>query len=350
MVGSATGSTYSAVLRVLIADPDIDAVIVLFTPPRMRSAQEVADAVLEACDPAPHKPVVTCFVGCPMPETRHGSLVIPSYAFPESAARALGQAAARAAWLRAPAGSIPPLPEIDRSIARRCVAAALARGDRTWLGAEEIETLLHAYGVALLAGQVVHSAAEAAAACARAGEPVAVKLVSSTVLHKSDAGGVHLNVASPTAAAAAYDAIAASLAERGLSQGMEGVLVQPMVAGGVECLVGVVRDPIFGPLIAFGAGGVNAEVFNDVAFRLHPLTDVAASELIDGVKVARLLRGYRGAPAADVAAVQDLLLRVSRLVEDVPEIVELDLNPVLVRTERRGAVAVDARICLAREG
>jgi acyl-CoA synthetase (NDP forming) len=202
---------------------------------------------------------------------------------------------------------------------------------------------------------VVHAAAEAAAAFGVLGGPVVAKLVSSTVLHKSDVGGVRLGLETPEAAAEAYRLIEAALRGRGLSAGFDGVLIQRMEtggaapsAGGVECLVGVVTDPTFGPLIAFGSGGVLAEALGDVAFRLHPLTDLDADELIAGTKAATLLRGYRGSPPADLGALRELLLRLSRLVEDVPELVELDLNPVLVRPAGQGAVALDARIRLAR--
>jgi acetyl coenzyme A synthetase (ADP forming)-like protein len=350
MIASIDAPTYGAVLGLLLADPGIDAVIVLFIPPLVTNATDVADELMAVCTPQPAKPVISCFVGCPVPPALHtAAVVLPAYTFPESAARALGQAAARAKWLARPAGAIPAFADIDRGVARGLVAAALAREERPWLSAAEIATLLTTYGIAQPSGRVVHSAAEAAAACQDLGAPVVVKLVSSTILHKSDVGGVRLNIESPEAAAAAYEAIAAALAARGLAGGMEGALVQPMLTGGVECLVGVVRDPIFGPLIAFGSGGVTAEVLKDVAFRIHPLTDVDAAELIASVKVAALLRGYRGAPAGDIPALQQLLLRISRLIEDVPELAELDLNPVVVRPAGSGVVAIDARIRLARE-
>jgi acyl-CoA synthetase (NDP forming) len=195
---------------------------------------------------------------------------------------------------------------------------------------------------------IVHSPAEAAAACRQIGTPVAVKLVSGTILHKSDVGGVHLNVRSPEAAAAAYTAIAEALAASGHAGAMDGALVQPMITGGVECLVGVVTDPIFGPLIAFGLGGVTAEAMGDVAFRMHPLTDLDTEALIESVKVSRLLRGYRGSPPADVPALRDLLLRISQLVEDVPEVAEMDINPVIVRSAGQGVLALDARLRLTR--
>jgi acyl-CoA synthetase (NDP forming) len=349
MIASIPAPTYAAVVKTLLADPGIDSVIALYIPVMVTSPEDIAAELVKVCDPQPVKPVLACFVGCPVPAALHGKVVVPAFTFPESAARALGQAAARAKWLRRPAGTIPAFEEIDRSVARSIVAEALAREERPWLTASEIDTLLTAYGVSLPTGRIVRSAQEAAAACREIGAPVVVKLVSSTVLHKSDVGGVRLNIESPDAAAEAYEAIAAALAERGLSSGMEGALVQPMLTGGVECLVGVVRDPIFGPLIAFGSGGVTAEVLKDVAFRITPLTDVDADELIGSVKVEKLMGGYRGAPVCDIPAMRDLLLRIARLVEDLPELVELDLNPVVVRAAGSGCVAIDARIRLARE-
>ncbi len=351
MIASIPAPTYAAVVKTLLDDPGIDSVIALYIPVMVTSPEDIAAELVKVCDPQPDKPVLACFVGCPVPEALSKSkTMIPAYPFPESAARALGQAAARATWLRRPAGTIPEYAEIDRGVAQSIVAGALSREERPWLTAVEIEKLLTNYGISLPTGKIVRSAAEAADACREIGAPVVVKLVSSTILHKSDVGGVRLNIESPEAASEAYAAIATALAERGLEKGMEGALVQPMLTGGIECLVGVVRDPIFGPLIAFGSGGVTAEVLGDVSFRIHPLTDVDADELIAHRKVATLLKGYRGAPPSDIPAVRDLLLRISHLVEDVPEIVELDLNPVVVRAAGSGVVAIDARIRLSREG
>jgi acyl-CoA synthetase (NDP forming) len=180
------------------------------------------------------------------------------------------------------------------------------------------------------------------------GVPAALKLISTTILHKSDVGGVYLDLRSAESTAEAYRSMQAGLAAQGLAGGFEGAVVQEMIEGGVECLVGLVNDPLFGPLIGFGLGGTLAEVMGDVAFRLHPLTNEDADELMGSVKAARLLAGYRGAPPADLAALRDVLLRVSQLVEDVPEIAELDLNPVIALPAGRGAVVLDARVRLAR--
>lgn len=347
MLASGSPESYGEALRCVLGDPGVDAAIVLFIPPLVTNATDVAAALVAACNPPPTKPVLTCFVGAQgISDTLRGAVSIPSYAFPEGAARALGHAAQRAAWLRRPIGHPAAFDDINEAAARGIVDAALQREERPWLSPTEIRALLSAYGIALPRELVARTPEEAAAAAARIGAPVAVKLQSSTLTHKTDVGGVQLNIRSPEAAAAAYQAIATSLAGRGLAAAMDGVLVQEMVTGGVECLVGVVTDPVFGPLIAFGLGGVAAEALGDVAFRLHPLTDVDANQLIESTKAARFLRGLRGEEPADVDALRGLLLRISRLIDDVPEIAELDLNPVLVRP--RGALALDARIRLQR--
>ena len=349
MLASSPAENYGQVLRHMLNDPGVDAVIVLFIPPLVTQADDVARALVAACDPTPGKPVLACFVGAQgMPEALRGVAAIPSYTFPEAAARALGHAAAHGAWLRRPAGETPTLPGIDSAAARAVADRALEREEKPWLEPSEVAAILRAYGVTTPEGMVVTSPQEAAEACRRIGPPVAVKLVSRKILHKSDVGGVRLGIRTPEAAAEAYQAIAEALEAAGHGGAMDGALVQPMLTGGVECLVGVVSDPIFGPLIAFGSGGVTAEALGDVAFRVHPLTDLDADELINSVKVAKLLRGYRGSPPADVAALRELLLRLSRLVEEIPEVAEMDMNPVVVRAAGAGALALDARLRLAR--
>jgi len=347
----ATGaaSDYGVALRHLLADAAIDAVIVLFIPPLGETANAVAAALRAACDPPPTKPVLCCFAGFQgIPDALRGAIALPSYTYPEAAARALGHAAARAAWLRRAAGQIPPLLGIDGAAGRVVVDRALAREERPWLGPDEVRDVLRAYGVTMPAQMLVHTPAEAADACRRLGAPVAVKRATRGAPHTSDVGGVRLAVASPEAAASAYRDIEAALVAHGRGEAMDGALVQSMAPDGVECLVGVVTDPVFGPLVAFGLGGVAAEIIGDVAFRVHPLTDVDAEELIASVKASRLLQGYGGRPPADVRALREVLLRVSRLVEDVSEIDEIDINPIMVRDEGQGAVALDARIRLRR--
>jgi acyl-CoA synthetase (NDP forming) len=193
-------------------------------------------------------------------------------------------------------------------------------------------------------GGVAKTAYEAGVLARRAGYPVAVKLASHQIVHKTEIGGVQLNLRDEQAVRKAFDSIRARLTETNQLDAMEGVLVQPMVTGGMEVMIGVAQDPLFGPLIAFGLGGIHVEILGDVQFRITPLTDRDAAEMIRGIKGYRLLTGYRGHPPADLEALQETLLRVSRLVEEVPEISELDLNPIFALPPGQGCRIVDARI------
>ena len=202
------------------------------------------------------------------------------------------------------------------------------------------------YGIPVVETKVTKTPIEAADAAVKAGFPVAVKLDSATIVHKTDVGGVVLNLGSKSEVERAFRNIKNKLAGIGRENEMDGVTVQHMVEGGIESLVGVTQDPSFGPLIMFGLGGIYAELFQDVAVRLHPLTDLDARKLVRSIKMARLFKGFRGAPARDVQALEDLLLRLSALVEDIPEVAELDLNPVMLMAEGEGCWVVDARIML----
>ncbi|MDW8254935.1 MAG: GNAT family N-acetyltransferase [Chloroflexota bacterium] len=346
IVASTGADGYAEALRLVLADPRIDAAIVLFVPPLVTRARDVERAIASVLTEQQTKPVLASFVGVREELAAEGrGPVVPHFAFPEAAARALGKVVGYANWLRRPTGSLPTFADLEIDRARDVIKRALAERGEGWLDAIETTTVLEAFGIPLPAWAVARSATEAAAAFRRFKRPVAVKLLSRTITHKSDVGGVRLGITSAKAAAAAFEAIRAGLSERGIEDAMDGVLVQAMETGGVECLVGVVSDPLFGPLIGFGLGGVTAELIGDVHFQLHPLTDRDADELIDRSKAATLLAGYRGAPPADRRALRELLLRVSCLVEELPELVELDLNPVLVREQ--GVVALDARIRVA---
>ena len=179
------------------------------------------------------------------------------------------------------------------------------------------------------AGRYLPTADEAAKLAAQIGFPVALKLASRTIVHKTEFGGVRLNLESETAVRQAFLEIQQRVAQDNKLEEMDGVLIQPMISGGVEVMVGMTLDPLFGPLIGFGLGGIHVEILKDVCFRVTPITDRDAAEMVRAIKGYRLLEGYRGHPPADIAAIEDLLLRVARLVEEVPEIAELDLNPVI---------------------
>jgi acetyltransferase len=250
--------------------------------------------------------------------------------------------------LRRPKGKIPRIRGIKRVRAAAVIEAAMTRSTQRplWLSADEIAGVLGCYGIRLAEGRLARTAAEAKAWASRIGFPVALKLASSTIVHKTDVGGVALDLTSESEVEAAFDDIKARLAEIGRLDEMEGVTVQPMVTGGIETIVGVTLDPSFGPLIMFGLGGVYTELMKDVVVRLHPLTDTDAPELVGSIKMAELFDGFRGSPPADTTALEDLLLRLSAMIEDLHQIAELDFNPVKVMPQGEGYWVVDARILL----
>ena len=332
LLGSATEATYAAALPLLLADPGIDALIVLFVPPVVAGAEEVATAIRTAVDAArPDKPVLACVIshaGTPA-AFRDGCTTVATFAYPESAARALGLAADRAEWLRHPTESPSEPADVDRLSARKIVDDALAAASDGWLEPKSARALLEAYGLPLVAEREAGTAGAAVAAAAELGYPVVVKTAEPGV-HKTEHGGVALDLADEESVREAVEAI-------GLP-----VIVQPFVRAGTELLAGVVQDPVFGPLVVFGPGGVMAELIGEAGIRLAPLTRLEAEELVLEGKAGRLVRGFRGAPAASLEALADLVLRLSQLADDLPEIAELDLNPVLAQPD--GCVVVDVRV------
>jgi acyl-CoA synthetase (NDP forming) len=262
---------------------------------------------------------------------READSPVATFAYPESAARALGFAATRAEWLRRAAGTVPTLDGVDAAAARQLVETALSTSDDVWLDAAATRELLSAYGMPLVPERVVGDADEAVAVAHVLGTPVVLKTAAAGA-HKTESGGIALNLETDDQIRAAAERIGGSL------------LVQPMINGGVELLAGIVQDPLFGPLVAFGPGGVLAELIGGTDFRIAPVTDVDAGELVQGGKAGRLVRGFRGAPPADADALVTLVHRLSQLALDLPEIAELDLNPVLGLPN--GCVAVDARVRL----
>ena len=335
MLGSATSATYAAALPHVLADPHVSACIVLFVPAVSASAEEIAEAVVQTAERVESdKPVLAVIMsseGTPAPLRRTHR--VASFAYPESAARALGRVADRAAWLRRPQGAVPTLDRVDHARAEAVVEHALQGSDDTWLDPAATRELLDAYGLPLAPERVATSVDAAVEAARLLGFPIVVKTAAPGA-HKTESGGIALDLSDEAA-------VAAAAARIGLP-----VIVQPMLAGGAELLAGVVQDPVFGPLVAFGPGGIFAELIGEAAFRIAPLTDVDAEELVDGGKAGRLVAGFRGAPAADRSALVDLVLRLARLGEDLPSVAELDLNPVLALPDR--CAAVDARIRVRR--
>ncbi|MFL5916221.1 MAG: GNAT family N-acetyltransferase [Gaiellaceae bacterium] len=325
LLGGATAESFTAALPPVLADPAFDAAIVLFVPTVGSDEHEVGGAISRAAASVTDKPVLCVFVSAKgAPPTLRSASSVPAFAYPEAAARALGRAAERGEWLRRPTGAAPE-PDLDRDEAQVVVQEA----GEDWLDAEQTRRMLEAYGVPLVPERVVATPEAAVEAARDLGFPVVLKTAAAGA-HKTEQGGIALDLADEAAVLEAAERIGPPL------------LVQPFVRGGAELLAGVVQDPVFGPLVAFGPGGVLAELIGEAQFRLAPLTDLDAEELVHGGKAGRLVAGFRGAPPADETALVDLLLRLSLLANDLPEVAELDLNPVLALPG--GCLAVDARV------
>ena len=347
MIASATAASYGKAMRILAGDPNVGSLLTIFIPPVVTRAEDVAAAMVAARDDIVQDiPVVSVFMseqGVPAALTEAR---IPSFRFPEGAAAALGKVAAYGRWRTADPGNVVEVQDADADTARDVVAEVLPDGtDEAWLDAAQTDRLLTAFGIPTATSRVAMTADEAAAAQEEFGTAVAVK--SAAPVHKTELGGVRLGLGRPAQVAEAVRAIASELEAAGRADLVaHGFLVQEMVGDGVEMVVGVSTDRTFGPILMAGMGGTLVELLADVAVRIHPLTDVDVDEMLTSLRGYPLLTGYRGSDPVDVDAFKGLLFRLSAMVEVVPEIGELDLNPVFVR--RHGVAAVDARIKLAR--
>ena len=351
MVASAGGIEYRQAIEALLAAREIDALIVIFTPVDSTKTQDIMEGIRQGIAAARAAGAIgKSIVACLMAEGRGavplqaGVETIPVCTFPENAARALAKIAAYADWRARPAGLFWTFDNIHVEDARATCRAALARRGDGWLTTDETRIVLEAFGIPLVGGALAHSADEAAALAAVLGFPVVAKLASTDIQHKTDLGVVRTNLASAGDVLRAFDDIMSRARCAVSDNRIEGVLIQSMVVGGVETLIGVTHDAAFGPLVGFGLGGTHVELVGDVRFRIAPLTDTDTDELLRETRGARLLAGYRGQPGADVDALREVVLRVSRLAEDIHEIRELDLNPVIALPPGHGCRVVDARI------
>jgi len=341
LVASASPGVYEQALGIVLGDDAVDAAIVICTPTFAASPLGVAE-VLGRVAPATRKTLLGCFLAWPdlqpLLDGGQPGTGVPAFASPEPAARALARAADYAAWRRRPPGAMPDLDGFDTDRVRTLVDAFLSRSpDGGWLPATQVSEVLTAVGVAVIDSVEVGSAEEAAHAATAVGLPVALKAAGPDLVHKTDVGGVRLGLRSEAEVADAYERMAANLGER-----MTGGIVQQMAAPGVETIVGVVQDLLFGPLLMFGMGGIATELLGDRSFRILPVTDVDAAELVRSLRSSALLFGYRGSQPTAVAALEELLQRVARLASGWAELAELDINPLIVSPD--GAVAVDARM------
>lgn len=341
MIASATGEDYERTVVSVANDPNVDIVIVIFIPPLEEEAGEVAAGIGRAADRVGGDvPVLTVFMsGGSVPQSLADRTKLPTFEFPEQAAIAAARAVDYARWRSRPIGNVPSFKDVRTDEATAIIASALGRGGG-WLQPEEVEGLLSCYGIRSAETRRASTPEEAGRQAATLGRAVALKTAGP--LHKTEAGGVVLDLRDPADVVRRGEEMAARVRAKG--EPLDGFIVQEMVDG-IEMLVGVTHDEVFGPVVVCGAGGTRAELLSDIAVRVAPITDVTAGEMIRSLATYPLLDGYRGAVPADVAALENVLLRVSAVAAEHPALQEMDCNPVIVR--QRGAVVVDARIRVA---
>lgn len=345
MIAGAGPEEYRACLEILCDDIDLDAIIVIFIPPLVTPLAAVAKVISDVMTSRPlhRKPVVAVFLD-PEGKVRNisaGDNVIPVYQFPEGAIEALGAAARYGTWRAAPAGRFASI-----AINRNILDEVLNANQAGWLSNGDTAKLLSAANINVTPSKVVRSTRETQAFAKKLNEPLALKVCEPMVLHKSDVGGVLLNV-KPKDAASAYRKLRGQLRKQGIK--LEAALLMPMAKAGVEVIAGMTHDATFGPLVAFGSGGIFVELINDLVFRVLPLTDRDVAAMIKSSRAEKLLRGFRGAPPADIQALEKLLLSLGTLAEAAPRIAEIDLNPVIVHPAGEGISLIDARIRLSEQ-
>lgn len=346
VIGDAASDRYEHALSAVIKDEGVDGALVILTPQSMTNAIGTAEAIVRIARHS-YKPILCCFMGIidVSAGVKHlQASGVPVYRFPESAAKSFGALYRYSRWLNRQ--QLAPFQLVhDRQRAAEIIGQALAAG-KTYIGELGGTELLKCYGFNVLPTELATSAAEAGEAAERIGYPVVMKIVSPQIIHKTDAGGVLVGPASRVEVENGFTAIIDSAARYNPAAELKGVLIQRLAPKGLEVILGMTRYPVFGPLIMFGVGGVFVEVFQDVAFRLAPLTRNGARNMVRSIKGHKLLAGYRGAPKTDIATIERMLVGLSDLVLNHPEIKELDINPLLVHPEGDGVTVADCRFIL----
>jgi acetyltransferase len=342
MLAGASPEQYASCLDILLDDPNVHNCLVILPPPPVHSAGSVARALIPRISIA-KKPVVIALMGERMIQEAveyFRAARIPEYRFPERAASALAILAQRAEFLAQEASAPAALDKLQPDTVR----AILQKQNPGFLPVEIVHQILAAYGIPVFKVGLARTPDEAVALAEEMEFPVALKVASSEIVHKSDVGGVLLDVATPEKVRQGFDAIMQNCHRVKPHAEIAGVHVQPMAASGQEVVIGTVQDPQFGALLMFGSGGTEVEGLRDVSFSLAPLTPQDAERLLASSWAGRKLAGYRNIPAANRAAVLDILFRVGQLACDHPQLAEIEINPL--RVTAAGAVAIDTRIRL----
>lgn len=344
VLGDAPPERYETAGAILAGDPNVRAILVVLTPQAMTDAAETARAVVRLSESS-GLPVFASFMGMgaiaeAIPILRDGG--VPQFDFPERAVATFAAMLQQRRRLDAPR-SVPPVIEADKRAVEAAIAHAKEAG-RTFITEQSAATIAASYGISVPGSGLAKDLAAAKSLAREVGYPVVLKIASPDILHKSDIGGIRVGIETESELEEAYESILGSVRARMEDAHIWGVTVQQMLKPGREVIIGVNRDPQFGPLLMFGLGGIYVEVMKDVTFRLCPVTESEAREMLSEIRGYGLLRGARGQHVADLDAVVDTIVRISALVTDFPEITELDINPLIVADKGEGAVAADIRI------
>ena len=344
MIASAPIEHYKQTLETVLKDPEVDMVAVIYLPFLGLKDIDVAKALMEIKAKNPEKPILGVFMTTSefFTEISKMDVNMPFYMYAEEAAEAMARLDRQRKWMERPEGKMPVY-DVDKAKAERIIKAAVADGRAQLTTLESID-VLDAYGIRACKYGLATNEEEVVNLGNSIGYPVVMKMTSKTTSHKTDVGGVRVNIQSEEQLRAEYQDLIAKLTEKGLIEGLEGVIIQEMVKGNREMVCGIATDPQYGPMMMFGLGGVFIETMKDVTFRIAPLTDVDADEMIKSVKAYELLKGARGTKPADMAQIQETLLRLSQMVNDFKFIDELDINPLLISEKTGEGIAVDGRI------
>jgi acetyltransferase len=350
VIGDATSQRYQAAMEHVLADPGVDSAIIILTPQAMTDIFEIAK-IIPPTGQKSGKPVVASFMG--MVDVLPGVKFlqthdIPNYTFPEDGVASLTAMVKFQERVNRQSSRRYVQFDAKSETARKCIAQALQGKSDHLMHENEANQVLAAYGFPLLKSQVVTDKAQIKDAAAKIGFPLVMKIVSPQIIHKSDAGGVKVGIASQGDAEAAYDTIIANAKKYDPKATIEGIYMVQMAGKGVEVILGATRDPKFGPLVMFGLGGIMVEVMKDVTFRLAPMWESSAANMISGIRAFDVLKGVRGAKPSDIGKVKECILRLSQMLVENPEIAELDINPMIVLPEGQGAVVADCRIILKK--
>ncbi len=346
VLGDAAPDRYGKALDIVLADPGVDGVLVIATPQSNTDMPGTAEALVSKAKGCV-KPILACWMGKKDAQAGIDILSVnrvPNYPFPERAVGALGAMYKYYAWLQQPEEAVTQF-EVDKDAVRRLFAEVRA-DNRNTIGDTEAKAILKAYGITTPKSDVAPTPEDAVRLAREIGYPVVMKIASPDILHKSEAGGIIVGVQSDDEARQAFGTLVERAKKYKADAVIWGAQVQEMVQNAREIIIGMNRDPQFGPLVMFGLGGIYVEVLKDVTFRVAPMSGYQAERMIEAIRSYPLLRGVRGQAPADVAAISDTIQRVAQLVTDFPEIAELDINPLLVREQGQGAVAVDMRLIL----